>query len=262
MLYVFPIPWDLLRISRCLSGRLEDIINVLRELDDGWCHCPEEPPSAAQRWCVRASEALKMAVEYIWSEVRVRNWTAIWRDEGGPSAPRAAGHGGRANVTGPGYLDADCPGRRRRRRWLYLSPRPPAARIMFSKKLHVDVKKSTLKIQDVKKDSATRFKHLKIVLGEANAATRRRRVDGWAESEFRFRGIATTRGTWARAEAVRRSLPRARRRRRLKLEREDVPTFACSFALPVLGSRPSPSRSPTSPISVPLTPWLNIARVI
>lgn len=37
--------------------------------------------------------------------------------------------------------------------------------IMFSKKLHVDVKKSTLKIQDVKKDSATRFKHLKIVLG-------------------------------------------------------------------------------------------------
>lgn len=37
---------------------------------------------------------------------------------------------------------------------------------MFSKKLHVDVKKSTLKIQDVKKDSTTRFKHLKIVLGE------------------------------------------------------------------------------------------------
>ncbi|XP_051158588.1 probable Rho GTPase-activating protein CG5521 isoform X3 [Leptopilina boulardi] len=35
---------------------------------------------------------------------------------------------------------------------------------MFSKKLHVDVKKSTHKIQDVKKDSATRFKHLKIVL--------------------------------------------------------------------------------------------------
>nr|XP_050868068.1 probable Rho GTPase-activating protein CG5521 isoform X6 [Vespula vulgaris] len=35
---------------------------------------------------------------------------------------------------------------------------------MFGKKLHVDVKKSTLKVQDVKKDSATRFKHLKIVL--------------------------------------------------------------------------------------------------
>ncbi|XP_058799896.1 probable Rho GTPase-activating protein CG5521 isoform X2 [Phymastichus coffea] len=35
---------------------------------------------------------------------------------------------------------------------------------MFSKKLHADIKKSTLKIQDVKKDSATRFKHLKIVL--------------------------------------------------------------------------------------------------
>ncbi|KAJ8670226.1 hypothetical protein QAD02_001485 [Eretmocerus hayati] len=35
---------------------------------------------------------------------------------------------------------------------------------MFSKKLHVDVKKSTLKVQDVKKDCTTRFKHLKIVL--------------------------------------------------------------------------------------------------
>ncbi|KAL7291923.1 hypothetical protein TKK_0014473 [Trichogramma kaykai] len=35
---------------------------------------------------------------------------------------------------------------------------------MFSKKLHVDLKKSTLKIQDPRKDSATRFKHLKIVL--------------------------------------------------------------------------------------------------
>ncbi|XP_029168212.1 probable Rho GTPase-activating protein CG5521 isoform X5 [Nylanderia fulva] len=35
---------------------------------------------------------------------------------------------------------------------------------MFSKKLHVDVKKSTLKVQDVKKDSGTRLKHLKIVL--------------------------------------------------------------------------------------------------
>lgn len=37
---------------------------------------------------------------------------------------------------------------------------------MFSKKLHADVKKSTLKIQDLKKDSATRLKHLKIILGE------------------------------------------------------------------------------------------------
>ncbi|XP_069689068.1 probable Rho GTPase-activating protein CG5521 isoform X3 [Periplaneta americana] len=35
---------------------------------------------------------------------------------------------------------------------------------MFSKKLHADVKKSTLKIQDLKKDSATRLKHLKIIL--------------------------------------------------------------------------------------------------
>ncbi|CAB3248898.1 unnamed protein product [Arctia plantaginis] len=35
---------------------------------------------------------------------------------------------------------------------------------MFSKKPHQDVKKSTVKIQDSKKDSATRLKHLKIVL--------------------------------------------------------------------------------------------------
>ncbi|XP_075222670.1 putative Rho GTPase-activating protein CG5521 [Lycorma delicatula] len=35
---------------------------------------------------------------------------------------------------------------------------------MFGKKLQADVKKSTQKIQDPKKDSATRFKHLRIVL--------------------------------------------------------------------------------------------------
>lgn len=37
---------------------------------------------------------------------------------------------------------------------------------MFTKKSHQDVKKSTVKIQDSKKDSTTRLKHLKIVLGE------------------------------------------------------------------------------------------------
>lgn len=37
---------------------------------------------------------------------------------------------------------------------------------MFTKKSHQDVKKSTVKIQDSKKDSATRLKHLKIVLGK------------------------------------------------------------------------------------------------
>lgn len=36
---------------------------------------------------------------------------------------------------------------------------------MFTKKVHADVKKSTLKVQDLKKDSTTRLKHLKIVLG-------------------------------------------------------------------------------------------------
>ncbi|XP_034238105.1 probable Rho GTPase-activating protein CG5521 isoform X3 [Thrips palmi] len=35
---------------------------------------------------------------------------------------------------------------------------------MFTKKVHADVKKSTLKVQDLKKDSTTRLKHLKIVL--------------------------------------------------------------------------------------------------
>ncbi|GLH07913.1 Probable Rho GTPase-activating protein CG5521 [Gryllus bimaculatus] len=40
---------------------------------------------------------------------------------------------------------------------------------MFSKKLHADVKKSTQKIQDLKKDSATRLKHLKIVLEHVEA---------------------------------------------------------------------------------------------
>lgn len=38
--------------------------------------------------------------------------------------------------------------------------------IMFSKKGHVDVKKSSLKVLDTKKDSLGRLKHLKIVLGE------------------------------------------------------------------------------------------------
>ncbi|KAK3931767.1 Ral GTPase-activating protein subunit alpha-2 [Frankliniella fusca] len=35
---------------------------------------------------------------------------------------------------------------------------------MFTKKVHADIKKSTLKVQDLKKDSTTRLKHLKIVL--------------------------------------------------------------------------------------------------
>ncbi|XP_061721990.1 probable Rho GTPase-activating protein CG5521 [Cydia pomonella] len=40
---------------------------------------------------------------------------------------------------------------------------------MFTKKSHQDVKKSTVKIQDSKKDSATRLKHLKIVLEHIDA---------------------------------------------------------------------------------------------
>ncbi|KAL4709379.1 hypothetical protein ACJJTC_013668 [Scirpophaga incertulas] len=40
---------------------------------------------------------------------------------------------------------------------------------MFTKKSHQDVKKSSVKIQDSKKDSATRLKHLKIVLEHFDA---------------------------------------------------------------------------------------------
>ncbi|KAF5297114.1 hypothetical protein FQA39_LY02694 [Lamprigera yunnana] len=41
---------------------------------------------------------------------------------------------------------------------------------MFSKKSHLDVKKSTSKIQDIKKDLTTRLKHLKIILDNVDTA--------------------------------------------------------------------------------------------
>lgn len=37
---------------------------------------------------------------------------------------------------------------------------------MFTKKTHADVKKLTLKIQDCKKDTASRLRHLKTILGK------------------------------------------------------------------------------------------------
>ena len=37
---------------------------------------------------------------------------------------------------------------------------------MFSKKPHVDVKKSVQKVLDTKKDSPSRLKHLRLLLGE------------------------------------------------------------------------------------------------
>lgn len=80
---------------------------TLQELDDGWCHCPEVPPSGAARCQRAASEALKMAVMYIWSEVCVRDSIPIWRDEGGRCSTRRW-HGDRAVVTGPG-IDAGPP---------------------------------------------------------------------------------------------------------------------------------------------------------
>lgn len=39
---------------------------------------------------------------------------------------------------------------------------------MFSKKPHGDVKKSTQKVLDPKKDVLTRLKHLRIVIGKLN----------------------------------------------------------------------------------------------
>lgn len=36
---------------------------------------------------------------------------------------------------------------------------------MFTKKSHADVKKSTAKLQDCKKDSASRLRHLRTILG-------------------------------------------------------------------------------------------------
>lgn len=40
---------------------------------------------------------------------------------------------------------------------------------MFSKKPHGDVKKSTQKVLDTKKDALTRLKHLRIVIGEESS---------------------------------------------------------------------------------------------
>lgn len=37
---------------------------------------------------------------------------------------------------------------------------------MFTKKSHADIKKSTAKLQDCKKDSASRLRHLRTILGK------------------------------------------------------------------------------------------------
>lgn len=80
---------------------------------------------------------------------------------------------------------------------------------MFSKKPHGDVKKSTQKVLDTKKDALTRLKHLRIVIGEGEGvgargpaarpvpagtpaddppAPRRPGVEGAARSPLRRRG--------------------------------------------------------------------------
>lgn len=44
---------------------------------------------------------------------------------------------------------------------------------MFTKRNLVDIKKSTSKLQDLKKDLTTRIKHLKIILGSLSFFTRK-----------------------------------------------------------------------------------------
>lgn len=50
---------------------------------------------------------------------------------------------------------------------------------MFSKKPHGDVKKSTQKVLDPKKDVLTRLKHLRIVIGKLGVIMRRLRACGY-----------------------------------------------------------------------------------
>lgn len=57
---------------------------------------------------------------------------------------------------------------------------------MFSKKPHGDVKKSTQKVLDTKKDALTRLKHLRIVIGEEKS-------DRGAGGEGWVGGVATPR---------------------------------------------------------------------
>lgn len=60
---------------------------------------------------------------------------------------------------------------------------------MFSKKPHGDVKKSTQKVLDTKKDALTRLKHLRIVIGEETNEPGARGVrGGWGE--WRRLGLA------------------------------------------------------------------------
>jgi hypothetical protein len=84
---------------------------------------------------------------------------------------------------------------------------------MFSKRNLVDVKKSTSKIQDPKKDLATRIKHLKVILDNVDIAE----AKGLFEANFshvynilydsfiQAEGNLRQRGNWAILIAVRTS---------------------------------------------------------
>lgn len=49
---------------------------------------------------------------------------------------------------------------------------------MFTKKSNIDLKKSTAKIQDSKKDSTARLRHLKTILGKFQLPVREHNTDG------------------------------------------------------------------------------------
>lgn len=121
------------------------------------------------------------------------------KGESRPSpAPRPAGSWLRAAPLRPRRIAV---GVRRRRRWrrrrcrLWLCRGPRAGRSggrcpplelgagagpggMFSKKPHGDVRKSTQKVLDTRKDPLTRLKHLRVLIGEAAGKWGRERVSG------------------------------------------------------------------------------------
>lgn len=68
---------------------------------------------------------------------------------------------------------------------------------MFSRRSHGDVKKSTQKVLDPKKDVLTRLKHLRALLGEARAGARSAGVGALSR-----RGPLEGRGCGAQGRAV------------------------------------------------------------
>lgn len=80
---------------------------------------------------------------------------------------------------------------------------------MFSKKPHGDVKKSTQKVLDTKKDALTRLKHLRCVIGEERgAAAPEARVAGQPPGRAPLGTPRSRRGAGLREGRARRRLCR------------------------------------------------------